>query len=464
MGWPFYLALLAAIASTAVAIAGTLVAGLLWRSGRNQSHELDNLRDEKQQRDQQLALKEQETSRQTSEIEQHRAEEQKLHEQLDDSRVALARAQERLSGQEDLEKRFKEFTEANLQRGQKHLLSAGKASYEEALKPFRDEVKEFKKKFEDLSQKSGEGMANLNGVVGQMMQRTNLVGEQAENLANALRTSPQQRGAWGEQGLKRLLEASGLEEGVHYQLQESYTHEDEHGRHLRRPDAVLLLGEKRHVVIDAKVSLNPWVDLNEALEKRGSEEEEQRETISQLRRDFRVALERHVKDLQSKEYQTVVPGHTYEVCLMYVPLEPAWIYLQKEFPDLVSAAQRANIAIVSAATLMPILRLVEFLWRQQQQMDNVAEILRRAEAMGNKLYTFVRHMDKVGKQLDGAQRAHTDAAKSLRDGKGNLLNQVSKIRELGVKSFESSEKMLEAGAHYDTGREDDLLASDSEDK
>ena len=86
-----------------------------------------------------------------------------------------------------------------------------------------------------------------------ILQRLNVqMTKEAENLTRALKGDSKTQGAWGEFILESILEKSGLERDREYTIQESFTTEE--GRF--RPDIIIRLPEKRHVIIDSKVSLN----------------------------------------------------------------------------------------------------------------------------------------------------------------------------------------------------------------
>ena len=75
---------------------------------------------------------------------------------------------------------------------------------------------------------------------------------EAYNLTTALKGDSQQRGAWGEAQLERTLQMSGLREGDHYDVQESFR--DPKGT-LKRTDYVVKLPDGKHLIIDSKVNL-----------------------------------------------------------------------------------------------------------------------------------------------------------------------------------------------------------------
>ena len=75
--------------------------------------------------------------------------------------------------------------------------------------------------------------------------------------------SPKARGRWGEQSLKNVLEQAGLSPYADFQSEVSVDTED--GR--LRPDVIVRLPGGRKLIIDAKCSLNAFLDASEEVDE-----------------------------------------------------------------------------------------------------------------------------------------------------------------------------------------------------
>src|SRR5690606_39572897 len=98
--------------------------------------------------------------------------------------------------------------------------------------------------------------------VEQMMQKSLLSKNEANNLTRALKGDTKKQGNWGEVILARVLERSGLVKNQEYQLQSVF--QDEETRKI--PDAIIMLPEEKHLIVDSKISLTAyerWVDSEE---------------------------------------------------------------------------------------------------------------------------------------------------------------------------------------------------------
>src|SRR4029453_18301572 len=89
------------------------------------------------------------------------------------------------------------------------------------------------------------------------------VRDEAARLVNALRASPKARGRWGEQSLDNVLEQAGLSPYADFNSEVSVATED--GR--LRPDVIVRLPGGRKLIIDAKCSLNGFLDASEEVEE-----------------------------------------------------------------------------------------------------------------------------------------------------------------------------------------------------
>jgi DNA anti-recombination protein RmuC len=80
-----------------------------------------------------------------------------------------------------------------------------------------------------------------------------------------------------------------------------------------------------------------------------------------------------------------------------------------------------------------VLRTVAHLWRQEQQNRNAQEIANQGAALYDKLVGFVEDFDSLGTKLHQAQRAYDGAYNKFAGGRGNVIRQAEKLKDLGVK-------------------------------
>ncbi len=125
-------------------------------------------------------------------------------------------------------------------------------SMQQLLKPLGEQIMEFKKRVEDTHLEDTRQRSTLEERIRGLIEQTNIVSAQANNLAEALKGSPKTQGNWGEMILERILEQSGLEKDTHYVMQESFRTEQ---GSILYPDVVIHLPGERVIIVDSKVSL-----------------------------------------------------------------------------------------------------------------------------------------------------------------------------------------------------------------
>jgi DNA recombination protein RmuC len=110
-------------------------------------------------------------------------------------------------------------------------------------------------------------------------------------------------------------------------------------------------------------------------------------------------------------------------------------------------AWNRNVLLVSPSTLLFVVRTVAHLWRQEAQSRNAQEIAKRGAELYDKFVGFVEDMNSLGNRLKQAQSHYDEAYGKLTTGRGNLVGQAQKLRQLGVKPSKSLAPALVDGAY-----------------
>ncbi|UUX94244.1 DNA recombination protein RmuC [Aquabacterium sp. J223] len=312
-----------------------------------------------------------------------------------------------------LDEKSKRFTEQN----QAHL--------GQLLDPLRLKLNEFQAKVEHVYVQEGKDRSALAEQVRQLMALNQSLSEDAKGLTRALKGSSKTQGNWGELVLERVLEASGLRKGEEYEVQVSHTRED--GTRAQ-PDVVIRLPEGRHLVVDAKVSLNAYEDCCSL--------EDEAALLIATRRHLE-SIRGHMKGLSERNYQSLYGLKSLDFVLMFVPIEPAFMLAVSHDRELFMDAWARNVLLVSPSTLLFVVRTVAHLWRQEAQNRNAQDIARRGAELYDKLAGFVGDLEAVGKGLRQAQDQYDAAHKKLTAGRGNVIRQAEMLKELGIKPSKS---------------------------
>lgn len=335
--------------------------------------------------------------------------------QADEKLKLLAEAKEVLAEQfQNLANRIFE------EKGEK-LVQQNVANLDSLLKPLGERLREFQVRVEETYDKESKQRFSLQGEIQKLVEANARMSVDTLNLTNALKGDSRTQGAWGEVVLERVLEASGLQKGREYDIQASFE-AAEGGK--ARPDVIIRLPESKHVVVDSKVSLTAY----EAYTRAEDELVRKRELGRHIE-----SLRAHVKGLAEKNYQSLYGIRTPDFVLMFVPVEPAFALALREKQDLFEDAFSRNVMIVSPTTLLISLRTIASIWRYEYQNRNAQELVRQCTALYDKFVGFVSDLEDIGRRLKAAQSSYDDAYGKLASGKGNLIRQVERIRELGLK-------------------------------
>ena len=264
---------------------------------------------------------------------------------------------------------------------EKHTQQA-KISLDAQLKPFEKELKE-------LSQNT-RLLGHTSDIYRQQLEKIcNSLSSETKNLTQALRGDVKTQGDWGEMILERILEASGLRQGEEYILQGKGLglHSQQGGA--LRPDAVVLLPEKRCLVIDAKVSLKHYAMYQDAVNNNDPA------AIQTARENHAASVQSHVKNLAARDY-TQADLHTPQFVFMFMPNESAYILAQQAVPQLFEQTWEKQVVLVSPTILLVALRMTASIWQLERQNANAQEIARQASNLYDKFVDFVDDVKLIG--------------------------------------------------------------------
>lgn len=290
------------------------------------------------------------------------------------------------------------------------------------IKPLETQIGEFKKQVQSLYSDESKDRAMLKQEIHSLKELNQQISQDAINLTNALKGEKKQQGIWGEMILEKVLESSGLRKGVEYTREVSL--KDAEGASYR-PDVLVHLPDQRDLIIDAKTSLN-------AYERFMNEEDE---TLKQKHlSEHVIALRNHMKSLASKNYEKLLGINSLDFIFMFVPIEGALATALEEDGSLYDDAFKNQILLVGPTTLLIAMRAIENVWKYEKQNQNAREIAERAGALYDKFVNFSDDIVKISKQFETLQGSFESAKKRLSEGRGNLIRQVERLKEMGAKT------------------------------
>jgi DNA recombination protein RmuC len=369
------------------------------------------------------------------------AEELTKSARLDERNAALERQVGELRAQENklqeiLKPEFENIATRVLRANASELSDTSQKQIAAILDPLRERIQEFQGKVETTYDAEKREMLSLKEQIRLIVETSKNLGSHADDLAKALKGDVQRLGRWGELVLDRILQTAGLVEGREYITQGRGLGLKSETGGLQKPDVIVLLPEKRTMVIDSKVSLADYDRLIVA-----ETEADRHEQAAQFVRDVKV----HIDGLASKRYQDNEQIAAHECVLMFVPIEGALAAAITADPGLFTYAWDKRVVMVGPSTLLMTLRTVASIWRYEMQAQNAQQIAKLAGILCDKISAGLGDLNIVAEKLAQALSAHSEAIKRLSTGKGNALSVGERIRSLGVKTKGPMPAMLVDG-------------------
>lgn len=330
--------------------------------------------------------------------------------EFDEQRKSLNEKLELLqSAEKQLNQQFENLANRIFETKSENFRKTSTDQLTQLLKPFREQIDGLHK---DVREASKERYT-LGKEIERIVTETNA-------LTNALKGDSKRQGDWGELVLERILENSGLRRGEEYEVQSSFTTDD---NERLRPDVIVHLPEQRDIVIDSKVSLTAY--------ERYVNGDDDTERAVQLKAHVQ-SMRRHIEQLAGKRYDHIAAIRTLDYTLMWVPIEPAYFAAMQADPALVNLGMEKRVIPICATTLFAVLKTIERIWQYERQTGNVQDIIKRASNLYDKFVNFTEAMDKIGTHLERAQGSYRDARGRLLDGPGNVVRQIEQLREMGL--------------------------------
>ena len=133
------------------------------------------------------------------------------------------------------------------------------AKLEAQLKPVAETLLKYQEQLAAVEKVRAEETGGLKEQIAALLQASTATQDEARKLSAALRRGAGVQGRWGEQTLRNVLEAAGL--AHRYDFEEQTSTDTDDGR--RRPDVTVRLPGGAVFVIDAKCSLNAFLELHD---------------------------------------------------------------------------------------------------------------------------------------------------------------------------------------------------------
>jgi len=323
---------------------------------------------------------------------------------------------------------FEQISQSILEEKSRKFTNQNEENLTRLINPLKDHIAKFEENMQKRFLEESLDRNTLKGEISTLKQLNQQISQDAINLTSALKGNSKFQGDWGEAQLETLLQQAGLEKNLHYLIQETKTNEI--GKK-QRPDFIILLPDEKHLIIDAKVSLTAFERYHRVEEAKEKEKALQEHLFS---------LRKHIRELGEKKYQQLESLQSPDYVLLFVPIEPAFSLAIQADATLFQEALERNIVLVTTSTLLATLRTVSFIWNQDKQSKNVAEIARQSGLLVDKFVSFLEDIKDIAEKLTKAQESVQSAMNKLSQSprKGEtLVGRVRNISQLGARHTKS---------------------------
>jgi DNA recombination protein RmuC len=271
------------------------------------------------------------------------------------------------------------------------------AQRQEAIKTL---VEPLKQQLETYQKRLQQSEAAQSSTLGEVKKQLELLSQQSQSLASEtlqfrrVLSSNQARGRWGEETLRRVVEAAGM--SAHC----DFTEQTQAGEN--RPDLVVRLPGDRFIIVDAKV---PDFDFLNALES--ADDAKRAEALAAHAAKLKAAI----KALADRDYPSQFPN-ALDYVVLFVPAESLFSAALEGDHDLIVWAAGKRILLATPASLIALLRSVSISWQQHAQTENAQKIAEAAQELYARVCKFTEHFERIRDGLAKANDAFNDAVGS----------------------------------------------------
>jgi len=293
--------------------------------------------------------------------------------------------------------------------------AVAQARIEAQLGPVTAALTRFERQVAEAEKARALETGGLKEQIAQLLAASTATQDEARKLSAALRRGAGVQGRWGEQMLRNVLEMAGMKAGVDFEEQ---FHVAGDGGGLR-PDVVVRLPGGGQFVIDAKCSLNAFLEAQDAADDGPREAGYHRHAQS---------VRAHMQALAGKAYWDQLDLSP-DFVVMFVPGDAFLAAATERLPGLYAEAMERRVIVVTPSSLFALCKAVAYGWRVEQQHVNAKEIAALGRELYKRLATMGGHAQEVGRALQNAVGKYNQFVGSLET---QVLTQARRFEDLQV--------------------------------
>lgn len=305
--------------------------------------------------------------------------------------------------------RLAEQTFGKLQETAKGDLEKRQESIKVLVEPLKQQLETYQKRLQ-------QSETAQSGALGEVKKQLETLAQQSQSLAaetqqfRMVLKSNQARGRWGEETLRRVVEAAGM--SAHCDFSEQTKEGDS------KPDLVVRLPGERVIIVDAKV---PDLDFLNAVD--AAEPAKRTEALAA----HAAKLKATIKSLADRDYPAQF-ANALDYVVLFLPAESLFSAALEGDQELIVWAAGKKILLATPASLIALLRSVSVSWQQHAQTENAVKIAEAAQELYTRVVTFTEHFEKIRGGLESANKAFNQAVGSYETRVRPAGEKIQKLR------------------------------------
>jgi DNA recombination protein RmuC len=284
-------------------------------------------------------------------------------------------------------------TLAKFQESAKGDLAKRQEAIATLVQPLKEQLENYQKRLQQSETANATALGEVKKQIEGLAQNSQALSSETLQLRMVL-SSNQARGRWGEETLRRVVEAAGM--SAHCDFSEQAQSGDS------KPDLTVHLPGDRLIIVDAKV---PDLDFLKAID-----------TADPVRRGEALAahaakLKGTIRALAERDYPRQFPN-ALDYVVLFLPAESLFSAALEGDRDLIVWAAQRRIMLATPASLIGLLRAVSVSWQQHAQSENAREIAAAAQELFSRVIKLTEHFERIRDGLEKANLAYNDAVGS----------------------------------------------------
>ncbi len=278
--------------------------------------------------------------------------------------------------------KFQEAAKGDLEKRQE--------SIKTLVKPLEEQLKVYQQRLQQSETLQATSLGEVRKQLEHLAQQSQTLAQETQQFRIVLKSN-QARGRWGEETLRRVVEAAGM--SAHCDFSEQAQAGD------LKPDLIVHLPGDRVIIVDAKV---PDLDFLSALE--AVDARKRAESLAK----HAAALKATIKALADRDYPSQFP-HALDHVVLFLPAESLFSAALEGDRDLIVWAASKRILIATPASLIALLRSVSITWQQHAQTENAQQIAEAAQEFYARVVKFFEHFKRIRTGLENTVDAFNEA-------------------------------------------------------